>query len=139
MINKQCSYTCSVKVDEHLISFSIIPNLTVFQIGERYYYLDKNEYIIHVENNIPSIFKTYEDLEIKRVNLLNRIQMLFLRKVYKLLNCKFSFTFYKNSITFRDVERKVLMTINNCEIPFHGLVFYSIEILESEGIFNDIL
>ena len=139
MINKKTTYTCNVKTNNYLITYEIIPNLTIFQIGERHYYLDKNEYIVHVDNDIPSIFKTYEDLEIKRVNLLNRIQMLFLRKVYKILGRKFSFTYYKNKLTFNDIEGHELMIINDVDTCFSGLVSYSINLLESEGLFNDIL
>lgn len=139
MINKKTTYNCSVEEKGFSNFYEIKPNETIFQIGKLHYYLDENERINYLESKSHSIFRLEDDLEIKRVCLLNMNQYLFLRKVYKILNCKFSFTYYKNSITFRDVERNELMIINNCEKVFNGLVFYSIEVLESEGVFNDIL
>lgn len=139
MINKKTTYNCSVEEKGFSNFYEIKPNETIFQIGKLHYYLDENERINYLETKSHSIFRLEDDLEIKHVCLLNMNQYLFLRKVYKILGRKFSFTYYKNKLTFNDIEGKELMIINDIDTCFSGLVSYSINLLESEGIFNDIL
>lgn len=140
MINKISRYSCSVDTKYGAQVYIIKPNETVFQIGKYRYYLNDEEKICFLDNSICySLFKIDDDFEVVRVNLLNKNQMLFLRKVYKILKCKFSFTYYNHSITFKDIEGDELMIINGIIDLFDNIVSCNVELLESEGVFNDIL
>lgn len=139
MINKKCTYSCSVDSKDGALVYIIKPNETIFQIGKLRYYLDENERINYLESCSHSIFMLDDDFEVVRVNLLNKNQMLFLRKIYRILNCKFSFTYYNHSITFRDIEGDDLMIVNGVIDLFDNIVSCNVELLESEGLFNDIL
>ena len=139
MINKKSTYSCSVDTKDGAVVYLIKPEETVFQIGKYHYCLNKEEKICFLYNyDCYSSFKLDDDFEVVRVNLLNKNQMLFLRKVYIILNCKFSFTYYNHSITFKDIEGNELMIVNGIDL-FDKIVCCNIDLLESEGVFNDIL
>lgn len=140
MLNKISKYSCSIDTKDGAIVYIIKPNETVFQIGKYRYYLNDEEKICFLDNSICySLFKIDDDFEVVRVNLLNKNQMLFLRKIYKLLNCKFSFTYYNHSITFKDCIGDELMIVNGVINLFDNIVSCNVDLLEKEGVFNDIL
>lgn len=139
MINKKCTYSCSVDTKDGALVYIIKPNETIFKIGKLRYYLDENERINYLESCSHSIFRLDDEFEVAKVNLLNKNQMLFLRKVYRLLNCRFSFTYYNHSITFKDCKGDELMIVNGVIDLFDNIVSCNVELLESEGVFNDIL
>ena len=139
MINKKCTYSCSVNTKEGAIVYIIKPEETIFQIGKYLYYLNNEGEICFLDNSICySLFKIDDDFEVIRVNLLKKNQMLFLRTAYKILKCKFWFTYYKNSITFKDCKGDELMIVNVNGL-FDNIVSCNVELLEKEGVFNDIL
>ena len=139
MINKISKYSCSVDSKDGALVYIIKPEETIFQIGKLRYYLDENGRINYLESCSHSIFRLDDDFEVVRVNLLNKNQMLFLRKIYKLFNCKFSFTYYNHSITFKDCKGDELMIVNGVINLFDNIVFCNVDLLEKEGVFNDIL
>lgn len=139
MINKMSRYSCSVDSNDGALVYIIKPEETIFQIGKLRYYLDENERINYLESCSHSIFRLDDDFEVVRVNLLTKNQMLFLRKVYKLVNCKFIFTYYNHTITFKDCKGDELMVVNGVINLFDNIVSCNVELLEKEGVFNDIL
>ena len=137
MINKKTTYNCSVEENGFSNFYEIKPEVTIFKSGKLWYYLDKNENIRYVENDGISIFKL-EDINIEEVSSLTKEEYLFLRKIYKLVNCKFSI--YKgNNIFYVNNEKEEILTINSLSNPFNYPITLTINYLEEEGIFNDML
>lgn len=138
MINKKCTYNCSVEEKGFSNFYEIKPEVSIFKSGTLWYYLDKNENIRYVENDGISIFKL-EDINIEEVSSLTKEEYLFLRKIYKLVNCKFSI--YKGSNIFyvNNEKEEEILTINSLSNPFNYPITLTINYLEEEGIFNDIL
>lgn len=136
MINKKTTYNCSVVENGFSNFYEIKPEETIFKSGELWYYLDKNENIRYLENEGNSLFKI-DDIIIEKVSSLTKGEYLFLRKIYKLINCKFSIYKGSNNIFYVYNEKEKLLTINSLSNPFNYHIALGINYLEEEGVFND--
>lgn len=138
MINKIITYTCNVFENGQNIEYTLIPNNSIIQIGKLHYYISEQGFILRLYDDSFSNYLLEDDFKVERVCLLKKDQYLFLRKIYKILKCEFSFTFNKNSITFKNCEGDELMIINGINL-FDNTVSYNIYLLENEGVFNAFL
>lgn len=136
MINKKTTYNCSVEENGFSNFYEIKPEVTIFKSGKLWYYLDKNENIRYVENDGISIFKL-EDINIEEVSSLTKEKYLFLRKIYKLVNCKFSIYMSNNIFYVNNEKEEKILTINSLSNPFNYPITLTINYLEEEGFFND--
>lgn len=136
MINKITTYICLVEEKGFSNFYEIKPNTTIFKSGTLWYYLDKNDNIRYVENDGISIFKL-EEINIEEVSSLTKEEYLFLRKIYKLVNCKFSIYKGNNIFYVNNEKEKEILTINSLANPFNYPIALTINYLEEEGIFND--
>lgn len=136
MINKKTTYNCSVEEKGFANFYEIKSEVTIFRSGNLWYYLDKNENIRYLENEGISIFKL-EDINIEEVSSLTKEEYLFLRKIYKLVNCKF-YIYKGNTIFYVNNEKEEeILTINSSSNPFNYPITLTINYLEEEGVFND--
>lgn len=140
MINKQCSYSCVVNENKDLITYDVIPNVTIFRSGKLWYYLDENEKIRYVENEGISIFNL-GDVNVEKVSFFKKEQYLFLRQIYKLIKCRFMYKSFNNiMLIYDEKENELLIKIRNLDkYGFKFCEIFTVDALEKEGIFNDIL
>lgn len=136
MINKIITYTCNVIKNNEKLTYVIIPDETIFQIGKLHYFINEDGFITRLYDDSFSNYFLQDDFKIERVCLLNKKQYLFLRELFKIVNCKFNFTYYEKTITLKDINNKEIMVINNVNDLFNNLFILKIEFLEKEGIFN---
>lgn len=136
MINKIITYTCNVIENGQNIEYTLTPNNSIFQIGKLHYYISEQGFILRLYDDSFSSYFLQDDFKVERVCLLNKKQYLFLRKVYKILKCKFRFTYYNHSITFKDCKGDELMIVKGIIDLFDNIVCCNIDLLESEGVFN---
>lgn len=136
MINKKTTYNCSVEEKGFSNFYEIKPGVTIFRSGNLWYYLDKNENIRYVENDGISIFKL-EDINIEEISGFTKLQYLYLRKIYKLVNCKFSIVVINKTMTIYNCVSENLLTIHDVSSLFSTFITLTTAYLESEGVFND--
>ena len=136
MINKKTTYNFSVEEKGVSNFYEIKPEVTIFRSGTLWYYLDKNENIRYVENDGISIFKL-EEINIEEISGFTKLQYLYLRKIYKLVNCKFSIVVINKTMTIYNCVSENLLTIRDVSSLFSTFITLTTAYLESEGIFND--
>lgn len=138
MINKKITYNCSVEEKGFSNFYEIKPNITLFRSGKLWYYLDEKEKIRYVENEGISVFNS-EDINIEEISGFTKLQYLYLRKIYKLVNCKFSIIVIDKTMTIYNCNSEKLLTINDVSNLFSTFITLSSAYLEKMGVFNDIL
>ena len=136
MINKKTTYNCSIEEKGFSNFYEIKPEVTIFRSGKLWYYLDKNENIRYLENEGISIFKL-EDINIEEISGFTKLQYLYLRKIYKLVNCKFSIVVINKTMTIYNCVSENLLTIHDVSSLFSTFITLTTAYLESEGVFND--
>lgn len=136
MINKKTTYNCSVEEKGFLTFYEIKPEETIFKSGKLWYYLDKNGDIRYLENEGNSLFKI-DDIIIEKVSSLTKEKYLFLRKIYKLINCKFFIYKGGNIFYVYNEKEEEILTIKSSSNPFNYSITLTVDYLEEEGIFND--